>query len=73
MTNHRPSRLAAIALALGVISITGTAYAQPSITRGRAIIQRNCAQCHAVGASGDAPIRTRRVSASFPSAIRLKC
>ena len=38
------------------VLVSGQAWAaQDSFARGHAIVQRNCAFCHAVGARGDSP------------------
>jgi mono/diheme cytochrome c family protein len=36
-------------------SIAGTAKADDSIARGRALVTENCSGCHAVGLAGDSP------------------
>ena len=49
-------RLLSGAALAAVVLVSGQARAaQDSFARGHAIVQRNCAFCHAVGARGDSP------------------
>ena len=48
-------RWAVAALAGAILLQAGAAQAAASVTRGRALVQRNCSQCHAVGVKGDSP------------------
>ena len=49
-------RLLSGAALAAVVLVSGQAWAaQDSFARGHAIVQRNCAFCHAVGARGDSP------------------
>ena len=41
----------------GLLAISGVAQAQGSVSRGARIVERNCAQCHSVGARGESPNR----------------
>lgn len=51
------SPTAARAMALAVLLATApAALAEDSVDRGRALVEVNCARCHAVGASGDSPL-----------------
>ena len=46
------------------------ALAKPSVTRGRRIVERNCAMCHSVGVRGESPNRSaprfRDLSKRYP-------
>ena len=58
---------AAAALAMLVVSVDARAQ---SVDNGRAIVQRNCAVCHATGPMGDSPIpeapRFRELHKRYP-------
>lgn len=45
------SGLAAMALAI----VTWPAVAEDDIENGRALLQKNCASCHAIGSTGESP------------------
>jgi mono/diheme cytochrome c family protein len=49
----------AVLLAAFVLLGTAPAAAQPAAQpdRGRALVERNCSMCHAIGVSGDSPFR----------------
>jgi mono/diheme cytochrome c family protein len=57
--SHPAPRLAALAAAIAA----GSAFAQPaqppteeqSLALGKAVVERNCSQCHAVGRAGSSP------------------
>ncbi len=56
-------------MAVGLLTATSAALAQEPAVRGRALLEENCATCHAIGKAGDSPRPTapafRRLSNSF--------
>jgi mono/diheme cytochrome c family protein len=48
-------RHAVIAMLLGVTTVAGAAERASPEQRGKAMVQATCAQCHAVGRTGDSP------------------
>jgi mono/diheme cytochrome c family protein len=51
------SRSIALAASFAVLLLGPLpARAQDSVDRGRALVETNCARCHAVGAEGDSPL-----------------
>jgi mono/diheme cytochrome c family protein len=45
-------------LACGCLAVTATARAQDArVARGQAFAQASCASCHAIGRTGDSPLR----------------
>ena len=68
-TMERVSR--AILGAAALVLLSGTALAQTtSVDRGRNLVQQDCAQCHAIGPTGDSPHtsapRFRELNLRFP-------
>lgn len=55
MIRRRAFAALALSHALALAPSVGQAAQTTSIERGAAIVQRNCSQCHAVGARGDSP------------------
>jgi mono/diheme cytochrome c family protein len=45
-------------VAIAMAAPVGAAAADGSLERGQALLQQNCAMCHAVGRSGDSPSPT---------------
>lgn len=46
----------AIAMVAGLTLLAPLALAQPATDRGQAILEANCARCHATGKSGASPL-----------------
>jgi mono/diheme cytochrome c family protein len=55
MNNRAKNGGTIMLLATALSMVAATAAAAQSIANGRAIVQRNCAMCHAVGPTGDSP------------------
>jgi mono/diheme cytochrome c family protein len=49
------TRTLAFTAALAALALATFADARPSAERGRAMVERSCAMCHAVGPTGDSP------------------
>ncbi len=57
MTLQLANRIGMAAMAASVALMCGPPAEAASIDRGRRIVQRNCATCHAVGTRGSSPNR----------------
>ena len=55
MNNRAKKGWAIVLLAVALALVAATAAAAQSVAKGRAIVERNCGMCHAVGTTGDSP------------------
>jgi mono/diheme cytochrome c family protein len=46
-----------LTIAVGLGTVPAGAQSDPRVQRGRVFAQANCASCHAVGPSGESPLR----------------
>lgn len=49
------STLAAAAIGMATIPVPGASAEEAGVERGRALLEANCARCHAIDAVGDSP------------------
>ncbi|HVX36890.1 MAG TPA: cytochrome c [Hyphomicrobium sp.] len=52
---HSLSWVVALAVSASCLSASVRAETEPAAADGQAILEKNCARCHAIGATGDSP------------------